>query len=290
MSVYFKFLLLWCLISSSTDILSQNDMLKDRITKYNNIKSIQPNIIRIDSAKIIMNTDYTKAYPNVEYSTHIIVRKKEKNSLLFFFTCLGFVLIISWIRIGLSMNFNSQVSNYFRLKHRIKIDYSKLVVLMINTIFILLIVHVLTKLFFGSSINLDVSRTFSDSYVLLLLICLFVLFRYTIGFIVQSVFNQKQLFSAVNYYWIDLVFIYLCIALPLVMVVSVSNLYSEIIVYYFVILLFVVMYLVSFTKLLYNEMNNFRTSVIKFVIYFYTVEFIPLVLLVKFLRKYFLIS
>ncbi len=118
MSVYFKFLLLWCLISSSTDILSQNDMLKDRITKYNNIKSIQPNIIRIDSAKIIMNTDYTKAYPNVEYSTHIIVRKKEKNSLLFFFTCLGFVLIISWIRIGLSMNFNSQVSNYFRLKHR----------------------------------------------------------------------------------------------------------------------------------------------------------------------------
>ena len=290
MSDYFKLVIFWIFTLSGFFMNAESDVLRENILKYNHIKERVSSSKKIDSSTLILSTDLTKVYPNTKYYSHIIKKRVLSNNIIFFIVCLIFILLISWIRIGLTINFSSQIRNFTKLKYKVNDNYSGHIVILINLLFIFLSVFILSVFHLDSKTSVNSVMLSPISLVIFICLCSYVVFRYVIGWMVQYIFNQRQLISKLNYYWIDLIFIFLCVTLPLVLISSLTSFYSEHFIYHLILYLFLFMYLISFLKLLYNEMNNLKTSVVKYMIYFYIVEFIPLVLLMKFLRNNFLIS
>lgn len=290
MSDCFKLLIFWIFLLSGFFMNAEADVLRESILKFNNIKDKVSSSKKIDSSTLILGTDITKVYPNTKYSFHIIKKRVQSNNILFFIVCLIFILLISWIRVGLTISFSNQIRNFTKLKYKASDNYSGYIVVLVNLLFIFLSVFILSVFYLDSKTSVSSVLISPIALVIFICLCLYIVYRYILGWMVQYIFNQKQLINKLNYYWIDLIFIYLCVTLPLVLISSLTNFYSEHFIYHLILYLFLFMYLISFLKLLYNEMNNLKTSVVKYMIYFYIVEFIPLVLLMKFLRNNFLIS
>lgn len=265
------------------------DMLKLRILKYNHLENKKEAIAPVDSQKIFYNIGFINHNNKIAKSQSIIKKRKSSTNYFLFFILLSLVVLISIFRRNLNLDFNNQLAHFFKLKFKRVEEYSSTIAIAIHLLFAGVISYFIT------SIITNIRNQYDDSWIAvykIVLLCVlgYVLLKYVIHFILSHTFYIRDVLNRLNHYRMDLLYIYICLSLPVAIAVSVRNDTNYFFINSAFILFFLFLYLYSIIKVMYNEMNIIQTSVIKFALYFYIVEFIPLILLLKYLRNYFIVS
>ncbi len=282
MLAFFKIAILLFFINSCEKLVAE-DLLYKRILLYNHVKEKPITIVRPDSSKLLYNLGVCQNGQQIKYTKQIIKKRNSPTDLVVFFSSVLFIIIIVLIRMNVNTNYFQQLSDYYTLKLKSFESYSIFKTVIINLVFVLIISHIITTLKYNDAYTLfDKSRFLK---FLIVTTSLLLAMKYFTNFILARVFNLNEFVSTLNFLWADSISIFASISLPLILIGSIRNTSMNEFILIGTIILLISIYLFSIIKLLYNEVNILKRNVINLILYIYTVEFIPLVLLVKYFKN-----
>ena len=284
MSIHFKIIL--CFIFMSHALHSQTDILKSRVYQYNHIKPTEGVHSRIDSTKVIHDLNYFNRIEDKLYAVHILKKRENNSNYISFFYLLILLFFLSILRYSSFSSINYQILQFVKLKVKNHEEYGVVKSIFILCLFILIVSFVLHSIYFKNTIGLD-KLVDSKTYNLVVIsIFLFISFKYIINLIIVNVFKFKSKFLDFHFLLIDFMYIFVSITLPVILFSTVVNLFFKNIIIISVFVIFSFMYFYFILKLYYNNLNLLTRHVIKFIIYSYSVEIIPILLLLKYLKTF----
>lgn len=282
----FKIIISFIVLFLTVNLNAESDLLKDKIIRYNKLEKNQFIAKRIDSSKLFYDLSYWSKNKDKKYLIHILKKREYKTNFNFFFYVLFVLIILSLIRYSSNINLAIQFTQFTKLRAKSTYEYGFMKALLINSIFIMILSFVIFSLII---LQFDLAILRSPSEILLFLIssissCIF--FKYFSNYFIIQTFGLKNKINKLKFLWIDFMYIFVSISLPLILLSTIMNSISQSIVLISILILYVILYIILIIKAFYINMNLLTNNVFKFIIYFYSVEIIPILLLLKYLKTF----
>jgi len=284
--MYFRIILLLLLTHSFSILNAETDILKANIIRHNKLKTTDKTIQKIDSSKIFRDLNFLNNESNKKYSVQILRKRIQNTNINYFFYILGILLVVSIMRYTSKLNFKYQVSEFIKFKFKNISEYSFIQSIIINIIFALIISHIIYVFSIKSNYIEQSPQRVNQFIFISICIIMFLFFKYMINFFIIKIFNLKNKIIKLKFVWIDFMYIFLSISLPLILISTlvIPSLQNLIIISISTIL--IVMYFFMLIKIYSININLLTNHILKFIIYFYTVEIIPILLLLKYLKTF----
>lgn len=281
MSVLFRTILISILIltsvkGQSTDVLLQN------IKLYNDIKLTPKVVSKPDSAKIFYNTDYFKSNYTTNISKQIIIKKSDSKNEFLFILLLFLTVLCSIVRFSFINNFKTQFNNFLKIKAKEIEEYQFVKRIFFSLVFFIFIGY----LVFLFLINLKIisNNSLSILYFIIALLTLYMILKNTILYVIKKIFSLNKLYRTYEYVTNDMITIFIVIGLPifLLQTIAIDRFRAPLLLT--LILLFCLLYLFKTFKIILNNSNLILANLFNTIIYFITIEVLPLILFAKFIK------
>jgi hypothetical protein len=278
MPVFFRILFLVLFLISSVCTSAKDDILLQRICKYNKIE--QSKVI-VDSNLISYNLRFINKNKNYQSNIQIIQSRIIPVYNYSFFWLLIALFFFSMMRYLSGTSYRYLLASFFSMKDRSLSQNSFLKNLLVGCSFILLLSYSLFQVLWRFS------KYEYSNYIFLKIIfsCVVILFyKYVLFQLVTYVFNFRSKISEVRFIIFDFMYIFVFISLPLLFFSTLlnSNLAKSILVG--ILAIFILLILFLYYKVFNLNSYLLTRNVFKGIIYFYVVEIIPILLLLKYLK------
>ena len=276
-------LFILCALSIQT-VGNTKDLLYYQILKYNNIKE-QPVVeLTVDSIPIhlIQNTNQ-QFNKNKTYNKQIIKKRPVNNNYLLLFSIFLVFALLVLARASSKVSFQFQLLNYIKIRSKHFEKFGIFKVIVTNLLFIFLMAYICYYFFnFRKAIGELAWPLFMKIFIGIAIV---IFYKYVLSTIIAKVFHIKQAINVLQYYWLEMISIFVSISLPIVLISVIGSSPLSSIIFMLLFAFIVLLYFVLIVKFLYTELSIVRSNVINSIIYFYLVEIIPIVLFLNLLTK-----
>lgn len=278
MQVFSRLLILFLLIHNTDNLFAIQDVLLQRIYKYNNLEGKR---VVVDSSRVLYNLAFHDQDVVCNRSVQIIQSRGTPIYNFSFFYLLIALFFFSMIRYLAGISYRELLSSFFSLKYREAYPSSFFKNLLLFSTFILLFSFFLFQLIVKNSVN-----SYSNfSYFKILFSCIILLlYKYVLFHFISYVFNFMNKISEVRYIIFDFMYIFVFISLPLIFIASLMNPHVSNSILISILAIFILLYLFIYFKIFSLNLHLLTRNVFKGAIYFYIVEIIPILLLLKYLK------
>lgn len=276
--MYFKIFLL-VIFFNSTNTISAQDLLEKRIIKYN---KIEKKTIKVDSNRL-SSIDFFIDKKIAKYSTQIIHTRKLERNYFSFFGCLILLLFFSFVRIMTKISFVDQFIRYIAPRGRSKAEIGILTSSIIFILFVLTVAYLLYSFISNTSTNIFIKHLYLK---ITASIFIFIVLKFFIYNFITSLFDLKNKIHQVQYYTFEFMYIFVAITLPIFFIGSVSSSSLQMPLYIGSFIALISIYLILIIKLIQTNFSLLTRHVFKSLIYFYTLEIIPILLLSKYFKTF----
>lgn len=279
MSMYFRIVLsIMCMVFLSNCLLAEDLLLKN-ILKYNQIAE---KTVKVDSAKIFYNINFTSSHSNLINSTQIIQHRAIQNELnITFFIFLFVMLVFAIFRYYSNSQIADLISDFINLNNEPKTRNSFLRTILVIIAFVGLlsysIYYFLSKFFTGLEGNF--------SFLVIVFSVLIILFiKYLIANLVVTIFKLNNKIRHLKYTVINLMYIFVFISLPILTLscASITYLQKPLLIGIFALYIFLIF--VFYVRIYLSSHYLLTRNVFNLMIYFYLVEIIPILLPLKYFK------
>lgn len=279
--MYFRILIILLSINF-IQLNASNDLLRDRIIRYNKIKTP---LITIDSQTCFYNLQLIDKTKDIKVSTQIIDTASKNNSTPYFFIILSICFILSLLRRLSQHSYSDFISNFFSLRiiHN-RPEYNFVAVLFIALLFLLSVSYLVYFFLSFDGKPFFISKNIFNKT--LLIISSIVFFKWIINKIIILIFDLKKNISEYNYYIVEFMYIFLSISLPLFFFATMLDAPLQKPIFISISVLLLLSYFVMWYKLIYTNSRLLTRNVFITLIYFYTLEIIPILLLSKYFKTF----
>jgi hypothetical protein len=278
MPVFFRFLFLVLFLISSVCTSAKDDILLQRIYKYNKIE--QSKVI-VDSNLISYNLRFINKNKTYQSNIQIIQSRIIPVYNYSFFWLLIALFFFSMIRYLSGTSYRYLLASFFSMKDRSLSQNSFLKNVLVGCSFILLLSYSLFQVLWRFS------KYEYSNYIFLKIIfsCVVILFyKYVLFQLVTYVFNFRSKISEVRFIIFDFMYIFVFISLPLLFFSTLLNLNLSKSILVGILSIFILLTLFLYYKVFNLNSYLLTRNVFKGMIYFYVVEIIPILLLLKYLK------
>jgi hypothetical protein len=276
-------LFILCALSMQS-IGNTKDLLYYQVLKYNNIKE-QPAVeLTIDSIPIhlIQNTNQ-QFNKNKTYNKQIIKKRPVNNDYLLLFSIFLVLALLVLARASSKVSFQFQLLNYIKIRSKHFEKFGIFKVIVTNLLFIFLMAYICYYFFnFRQAIGELAWPLFMKIFIGIAIV---IFYKYVLSTFIAKVFHIKQAINVLQYYWLEMISIFVSISLPIVLISAIGSSPLSSIIFMLLFAFIVLLYFVLIVKFLYTELSIVRSNVINSIIYFYLVEIIPIVLFLNLLTK-----
>lgn len=279
MSVRFKIVVLICFLSIK---LFSSDILLKNILIYN---KIDPNPVvnsKPDSLKIFYPINIFKNNTSIKKSNQIIYKKTTRNNNFFFILLLFLAILCSLVRFSFINNFNIQFINFFKLKNKEIEEYQFIKKIFFNIVFLSFVGYLIYLLL--STITMNYMNNISILYMLIFVVTIYITIKNSILFIISKIFSLDKLYKTYQYIINDMISIFIVIGLPVFLLQTIAITQFKTTMLLFLIFILIFMYVFSFVKVIFNNIQLISTNFTNTIIYFIAIELIPLILFAKFIN------
>ena len=272
------FIIINILYLASLPLISK-DILAKRIISNNKIVESR---IEIDSTKLFYNLKFiSEKKASIKRNIEIIHNRKNNTEGSSFFWLLLFLFIFSMVRYASEKKYGDLITTFFSFKIRSSYSYGFLKSTLVTIAFTILLSYSTCKLLgrYFSVNALNKNFMFVLSSITLILFFRFIIYR-----LVVYIFNLKNNISDFQFVLLDFMYIFVFISLPILFCLTVVD---DIFVKPILITLSAVtllFYLYALYKIIILNSHLLTRHVFKTMIYFYTVEIIPILLFLKYLK------
>lgn len=278
MPVFFRILFIVLFLISSVYSYSKDDILLQRICKYNKIE--QSRVI-VDSNLISYNLKFINKSKSYQSNVQIIQSRIIPVYNYSFFWLLLALFFFSMMRYLSGTSYRDLLASFFSMKDRSLSQNSFLKNLLLACTFILLLSYSVFQ------VLLRFSKHEYSNYIFLKIIfsCVIILFyKYVLFRLVTYVFNFRSKISEVRFIIFDFMYIFVFISLPLLFFSTMLNLNLAKSILVGILAIFILLILFLYYKVFNLNSHLLTRNVFKGMIYFYVVEIIPILLLLKYLK------
>ena len=272
------FIIISVLYLSSLPLISQ-DLIAKRIISNNNIVGSRT---EFDSSKLFYNLKFiSEKKASVKRNIEIIHKRENSTDRSSFFLLLLFLFIFSMVRYASEKKYSDLITTFFSFKIRSLYSYGFLKSTLVTIAFVVLLSYSTSKLL---EVYVSVNALNKNFMFVLSSITLILFFRFIIYRLVVYIFNLKNNISDFQFVLLDFMYIFVFISLPILFCVTVVD---DIFVKPILITLSAVtllFYLYALYKIIILNIHLLTRHVFKTMIYFYTVEIIPILLFLKYLK------
>lgn len=273
---------LFCALNARAD----EDVLRLKILKHNDIV-INKNEFTVDSSKLFFNTSFVHNLESVSFSTHILKKRLQSKNYNYFFYILGILFILSVIRYSTNINFNFQFTQFIKLRSKTQNEYSLFKTAIIHSIFILIMSYLVFTLFFSKLDFVKLANSTIFFNIIIVFTTIFILKNFINTFVLSMLGNNSRLIKIKNI-WLDYMYIFVSMSLPLILLSTIVDNSAQNIILVCVSIIMIILYLFILFKIVYTNFQLIVLNVFKFIIYFYSVEIIPILLSVKYFKSFLL--